>query len=86
MRYGATLLSAMALLAANQVIGAAIEAPYTVDAVQIATSPFYACNCPNNCKHKQGTNCKYYGGPSDVSQVISGTCVQQGSQLICVAK
>ncbi|THC89984.1 hypothetical protein EYZ11_010558 [Aspergillus tanneri] len=41
----------------------------------------YACNCPNNCSHKQGSSCKYYSGPSDGSQVVSGKCEYQGSQL-----
>jgi hypothetical protein len=31
-----------------------------------------ACNCPNNCSHKQGSSCKFYSGPSDTSKVISG--------------
>ena len=33
----------------------------------------YACNCPNNCRHKVGTGCKYYAGPSDTSGVIEGS-------------
>ncbi|KAB8233568.1 uncharacterized protein BDW43DRAFT_310926 [Aspergillus alliaceus] len=86
MLFRTTLLSAIALLAANQVIGAAVEVPPGVDAVQIATSPYYACNCPNNCKHKQGTNCRFYSGPSDASQAISGKCEYQGNQLNCIAK
>ncbi|GFF85308.1 hypothetical protein IFM47457_06772 [Aspergillus lentulus] len=77
----------MALLAAKQVIGASVEVPRNVGAIPIATSPCwfplimqhqrhnYACNCPNNCKHKQGSSCKYYSNPSDKSQVISGNCV-----------
>jgi hypothetical protein len=32
-----------------------------------------ACNCPNNCRHKQGSSCKFYSGPSDTSSVISGS-------------
>ncbi|GAB1216057.1 hypothetical protein ATERTT37_005262 [Aspergillus terreus] len=86
MHFTTALLSAMALLAANQVIGAAVEVPRDVDAIQIATSPYYACNCPNNCSHKEGSSCKYYSGPSDDSKVISGKCEYQGSQLNCIAK
>ncbi|KAG2414014.1 hypothetical protein HFD88_003205 [Aspergillus terreus] len=77
MHFTTALLSAMALLAANQVIGAAVEVPRDVDAIQIATSP---------CCHKKGSSCKYYSGPSDDSKVISGKCEYQGSQLNCIAK
>jgi hypothetical protein len=91
MHFSTALFSVMALLAANQVIGASVEVPRDVGAILIATSPcwfplirqyedivlisraVYACNCPNNCKHKQGSSCKYYSGPSDKSKVISGS-------------
>ena len=33
----------------------------------------YACNCPNNCNVKTGSDCKYYAGPSSLSQVIAGS-------------
>ncbi|PKX91117.1 uncharacterized protein P174DRAFT_284701 [Aspergillus novofumigatus IBT 16806] len=72
MHFSAALFSAMVLFATNQVIGASVEVPRGVGAIQIATSPYYACNCPNNCKHKQGSSCKYYSSSSDKSQVISG--------------
>ncbi|KAF7594828.1 hypothetical protein BBP40_008158 [Aspergillus hancockii] len=74
MHFSTALFSVMALLAANQVIGASVEVPRD-----------YACNCPNNCKHKQGSGCKYYSGPSDKSNVISGKCEWQGNQLNCIA-
>ncbi|KAL5358290.1 hypothetical protein BJX96DRAFT_146290, partial [Aspergillus floccosus] len=85
MHFSTALFSVMALLAAHQVIGASVEVPRGIDAAQIATSPFYACNCPNNCKHKKGSSCKYYSGPSDKSKVISGKCEWQGNQLNCIA-
>ncbi|KAE8138980.1 hypothetical protein BDV38DRAFT_281541 [Aspergillus pseudotamarii] len=86
MLFRSTLLSAIALLAAHQVVGAAVEAPRSIGHIEIATSPYYACNCPNNCSHKKGSGCKYYSGPSDNSKVISGKCEYQGSSLNCIAK
>ncbi|RKU41808.1 hypothetical protein DL546_002660 [Coniochaeta pulveracea] len=35
-------------------------------------SPVAACNCPNNCSHKQGSSCKFYTGPSDTSPIANG--------------
>jgi hypothetical protein len=33
----------------------------------------HACNCPNNCSHKVNSSCKYRGGPSGNSPVLSGS-------------
>ncbi|KAJ8087864.1 hypothetical protein AAF712_007021 [Marasmius tenuissimus] len=70
----ATIVSALTLLFAGQAMGAAL----------IATDPVSACGPPNNSDHHAGSSCKYYAGPSDSSQVISGTCVDQGGKLTCV--
>ncbi|KAF2821239.1 hypothetical protein CC86DRAFT_111143 [Ophiobolus disseminans] len=60
---------------ATQAIAAPLEA--SVDVVPrgalIATSPYYACNCPNNCKYKNGTGCRFKAGPSTNSPTISGS-------------
>ncbi|KAI2611689.1 uncharacterized protein GGS25DRAFT_205635 [Hypoxylon fragiforme] len=88
MQFKSTVFSTLALLMASTAIGAAIETPgHEVDAraAMIATDPYYACNCPNNCKHKQGSSCKYYSGPSDKSGQISGTCNSRDGSLTCVA-
>ncbi|KAI0127381.1 hypothetical protein BJ170DRAFT_683228 [Xylariales sp. AK1849] len=71
------IISAAALLCANQVMGAAItERSELINerAALIATDAYYACNCPNNCSYKKGTKCKFYSGPSDTSDTNSGTC------------
>ncbi|CAK1358744.1 unnamed protein product [Cercospora beticola] len=52
---------------------------------RIATNSYAACNCPNNCRHKAGSSCKYYGGVSDNSDVVSGHCVSLAGQLTCQA-
>ncbi|KFH48093.1 hypothetical protein ACRE_009950 [Hapsidospora chrysogenum ATCC 11550] len=69
--------SVLALVAANQAMGAAVPAEDTKvgeAAILIATDAYYACNCPNNCGHKEGSSCKFYSGPSDNSGIISGHC------------
>ncbi|KAH1450539.1 hypothetical protein KXX58_004825 [Aspergillus fumigatus] len=43
MHLSTALFSAIALIAASQVIGASVEVPRDVAAIQIATSPYYAC-------------------------------------------
>ncbi|OTA62654.1 hypothetical protein K449DRAFT_464778 [Hypoxylon sp. EC38] len=71
------IVSAFALLFANQAMGAALIA---VDAVA-------ACNCPNNCSHGNGSSCKYLAGPSTSSSVISGKCTPEADgTLICIPK
>ncbi|KAI9720866.1 MAG: hypothetical protein M1812_002705 [Candelaria pacifica] len=69
----------MAVLFASQTMavpqGAAVASP------NIATNAVAACNCPNNCSHKAGDSCKYYGGSSDKTGIISGHCY--GSPLTC---
>ncbi|KAG6034675.1 hypothetical protein E4U41_006460 [Claviceps citrina] len=42
-------------------------------ATAIATDAYHACNCPNNCSYKAGSGCKYRGGPSGNSPVLSGS-------------
>ncbi|KAK1223909.1 hypothetical protein PQX77_013207 [Marasmius sp. AFHP31] len=70
----ATIVSALTLLFAGQAMGAAL----------IATDPVSACGPPNNKDHHAGSSCKYYAGPSDSSQVISGSCVDKSGTLTCV--
>ena len=49
------------------------QAPSTMEVFQLTRPPpDYACNCPNNCSYKEGSSCKFYGGPSDNSGIISG--------------
>ncbi|KAI1649663.1 uncharacterized protein F4817DRAFT_313390 [Daldinia loculata] len=74
MYFKTAIVSAVALLFAGQAMGAAL----------IATNPDAACNCPNNCSHKDGSSCKYYAGPSDSSTVVSGKCRNQNGSLTCV--
>ncbi|XXG98186.1 hypothetical protein Hte_004507 [Hypoxylon texense] len=50
----------------------------------IATDPYSACNCPNNCSHQVNSNCKFYGGVSDSSDVLSGRCISEGNYLVCM--
>ncbi|KAL0065897.1 hypothetical protein AAF712_007018 [Marasmius tenuissimus] len=70
----ATIVYAFAVLFASQAMGA----------VLIATDPVSACGPPRNRDHHDGSSCKYYAGPSDKSQVISGTCVKKNGKLTCV--
>ncbi|KAI0835444.1 hypothetical protein F5Y06DRAFT_299589 [Hypoxylon sp. FL0890] len=75
MFFKTAIVSAVALLFANQAMGAAL----------IATDPVAACNCPNNCSHGNGSSCKYYAGPSDSSSVVSGKCTPEADgTLTCV--
>ncbi|CDO73821.1 hypothetical protein BN946_scf185015.g150 [Trametes cinnabarina] len=38
----------------------------------IATDPVSACNCPNNCSHEAGSDCKFKAGPSTSSSTVDG--------------
>ncbi|KAG6034676.1 hypothetical protein E4U41_006461 [Claviceps citrina] len=53
--------------------------------IMIATDPYFACNCPNNCSHKNGSSCKYYKNFSDSGPVASGKCGYMGDHLYCYA-
>ncbi|KAG6008295.1 hypothetical protein E4U43_000184 [Claviceps pusilla] len=55
-------------------------------AAAIATDPYHACSCPNNCSHKVGSSCKFRGGPSGNSPVLSGKCESFGGGLTCIAQ
>ncbi|KAJ8081268.1 hypothetical protein AAF712_014993 [Marasmius tenuissimus] len=70
----ATIVSAIAVLFTGQAMGAAL----------IATDPVSACGPPNNSDHKAGSSCKFYAGPSDSSQVVSGKCVEKDGKLTCI--
>ncbi|KAI2603691.1 hypothetical protein GGR54DRAFT_644543 [Hypoxylon sp. NC1633] len=85
MLFKTTIFSTVALLMASGAMGAAIDTPANeARAALTATDPYYACNCPNNCSHKAGSSCKYYDGPSDSSDTVSGTCASRGGELTCV--
>ncbi|KFY00055.1 hypothetical protein O988_03546 [Pseudogymnoascus sp. VKM F-3808] len=84
MLFKTSFISAIALLAANQVIGAAVELPRGEAGILIATDPYYACNCPNNCSYKPGTGCRFYSGPSDNSKVLKGKCQNKNGKLTCI--
>ncbi|KAI0010953.1 hypothetical protein F4779DRAFT_261306 [Xylariaceae sp. FL0662B] len=75
MLFKTTFISAVALLFANQTMGAAIEERATLT----ATNAYAACNCPNNCNRKAGSSCKFYKGPSDNSGTTSGKCYKPNS-------
>ena len=95
MLFRAAFLSLAALLFANQAIGAAISPEIATspclfpsnqpqeDVLSNLWGTDYACNCPNNCSHKQGSSCKYYSGPSDSSPVISGSKLMARGLHIC---
>ncbi|CCC05439.1 hypothetical protein SMACR_09189 [Sordaria macrospora] len=88
MQFMSAIISAFALCMASHALGAAIDSPVQdIEAADplIATDPFYACNCPNNCSHKAGSGCKYHSGPSDKSSVVKGKCVVRGGGLTCVS-
>ncbi|KAG5933210.1 hypothetical protein E4U60_004620 [Claviceps pazoutovae] len=76
-----TVLSAVAVLLANQAVAAPGQDVTPRDevsaraemAAMIATDPYFACNCPNNCKHKEGTSCRYYKNFSDSGPVAKGS-------------
>ncbi|KAK9772021.1 hypothetical protein AB5N19_07023 [Seiridium cardinale] len=70
MQFHAAIVSLAALVFANGAMGAAVD----TRAALIATDAYSACNCPNNCSHKKGDNCKYKDGPSTNSDNISGHC------------
>ncbi|KAI1480251.1 hypothetical protein K445DRAFT_24471 [Daldinia sp. EC12] len=74
MYFKSAIVSAVALLFAGQAMGAAL----------IATNSVAACNCPNNCSHKENSSCKFYSGPSDTSKVVSGRCHSQNGVLTCI--
>ncbi|KFY44674.1 hypothetical protein V494_01379 [Pseudogymnoascus sp. VKM F-4513 (FW-928)] len=84
MQFTAPLISAFALLAATQVLGAAVELPRDVAGILVATDPYYACNCPNNCSYKEGSGCRFYSGPSDNSRILKGKCHRKDGKLTCV--
>lgn len=97
-----TFLSALAVLATNQVTGAAAHTSRSVansarsvvnaEGILVATDPCaflssvrcsrntllishldFACNCPNNCSHKQGSGCRYHEGPSGDTKILKGS-------------
>ncbi|KAG6280185.1 hypothetical protein E4U48_008047 [Claviceps purpurea] len=90
-----TVLSAVAVLLANQAVAAPGQEITPHDevslsaraemAAMIATDPFFACNCPNNCKHNEGTSCRYYSNYSDSGPVSRGKCGWKNGQLYCYA-
>ncbi|KAI0442204.1 hypothetical protein F4803DRAFT_551366 [Xylaria telfairii] len=84
MQFNFAIISSTVLLMVNQASSAAVDTSAIVNrAAQTATDPYYACNCPNNCSHKDGSSCAYYAGPSDTSGVVYGTCVSRGGSLTC---
>ncbi|KAK3950004.1 hypothetical protein QBC32DRAFT_316262 [Pseudoneurospora amorphoporcata] len=88
MLFKSAIIFTFALCMASHDLGAAIETPTEIDSpvhAFIATDPYYACNCPNNCRHKVGTGCKFYSGPSDTSGIINGKCASRDGTLTCVA-
>ncbi|KAK6855598.1 hypothetical protein PG995_007749 [Apiospora arundinis] len=81
----AALASAAALLFAAQTMGAAIDIGSDLDtrAALIAPDKYNACQCPNNCSHKEGSSCKYKRDKAPGSPVISGHCAFVNGQLEC---
>ncbi|KAF7556336.1 hypothetical protein G7Z17_g1493 [Cylindrodendrum hubeiense] len=53
--------------------------------ISIATSPDYACRCPNNCDYNDGHSCKFYDGTSDSDPIASGRChYNKDHELTCM--
>ncbi|KAF2645013.1 hypothetical protein P280DRAFT_514471 [Massarina eburnea CBS 473.64] len=80
------VLAAISALFATQAIGASINVNARSVSVEeraalIAADPVAACNCPGNCKHKNGDSCKFY----ENGNTLSGQCVTDGDHLKCVA-
>lgn len=74
---------ATAVLFAGQAMGAAMIAtnPCAFPSTSLKSNDLLliflsvadsACNCPNNCNHREGTSCRFYAGPSDNSPVLKG--------------
>ena len=73
------------MFSVKSLIIAAVAATFAGQALGIASDPYYACNCPNNCGHERRSDCKYFAGPSDQSDIVSGKCTnQQNGYLMCV--
>ncbi|KAI8958235.1 hypothetical protein F5Y11DRAFT_351757 [Daldinia sp. FL1419] len=98
MYFKTALVSAVAFLLAGQTMGAALTATNArsstiilLETILKTSAPgadvnlVAACNCPNNCSHKEGSSCKYYSGPSDKSSVVHGKCRKQNGFLMCTA-
>ncbi|KAI4523366.1 hypothetical protein K525DRAFT_181044, partial [Schizophyllum commune Loenen D] len=67
----ASLFAAAAVLFAGQ-------------AAAIASDPYKACNCPNNCDYNLGHECKYIKSIAINSYTISGTCAEDAyGRLYC---
>ncbi|KAH9908436.1 hypothetical protein F4778DRAFT_717246 [Xylariomycetidae sp. FL2044] len=64
-----------------------IASAFCLATVALAIAPNYrdACNCPKNCKHKEGSSCKYYYDDITGKQhTLKGTCNTQNEELICL--
>ncbi|OTA52376.1 hypothetical protein K449DRAFT_440796 [Hypoxylon sp. EC38] len=72
MLFKTAIISAVTLFCANGAMAAAVDPRMAL----IATTAFAACNCPNNCEHKAGSDCKFYSGPSSKSDVLKGKCAK----------
>ncbi|ROV92079.1 hypothetical protein VSDG_07575 [Cytospora chrysosperma] len=70
-------------LAAAVAVFTAQAQGFVAPKVDIASSPYYACNCPNNCNYGEGHSCKYFGGASS-SNTVGGACAYVGGTLTCV--
>ncbi|KAK7992374.1 hypothetical protein PG988_001168 [Apiospora saccharicola] len=83
MQFSTSFFTTIALLMASSAMGAAVAPAGQVDTreINVATDPVSACNCPNNCSHKNGSSCKFWS--SDGGHQISGKCVGNES-LVCV--
>ncbi|KAL1692310.1 hypothetical protein GGG16DRAFT_112256 [Schizophyllum commune] len=67
----ASLFAAAAVLFAGQ-------------AAAIASDPYKACNCPNNCDYNLGHECKFIKSIAINSYTISGTCAEDAyGRLYC---
>ncbi|KAK0702737.1 hypothetical protein B0H67DRAFT_595030 [Lasiosphaeris hirsuta] len=91
MLFQTAISAAVALFSAHQAMASAVpisqEAAVDVPVnILIATDSYFACNCPNNCSHKQGSSCKYFTGPSNNSPVAKGKCARRDGQLVCIAQ
>ncbi|KAL2207313.1 hypothetical protein CC79DRAFT_1368193 [Sarocladium strictum] len=78
------LFNAAAIVSVLSFSIAVEAAPAPQFGILIATDPFFACQCPNNCDHSSGSSCKFYGGPSDSSNVVDGHCTDTADGLKCI--
>ena len=67
-------------------IAVVLSALMAGQALGIATDPYYACNCPNNCDREINTSCKYYENHSNTGPIVDGRCKEEGNGIMMCIK